>query len=156
MIKLFENFEYDKYILRSNGYYVKTVKKDEHTSYNYYKMDGKLSEIDLIYYNKSVGNISFGYIEKEYTGSESEEDKKFTKLVKNQVYVWNVSVFEQLQKKGIATDLYNKAILELKDSKYTRLYSGKTRNSTYVNNIWNKIADGYYEIGDVKIYYKNL
>ena len=72
--------------------------------------------------------------------------KNFEKIRNGQPSVTNISVDEQYRNKGIAKLLYKKIIDELRKDDWKRLFAGLTRNSMFINNIWNKIKDGEIEI----------
>jgi len=140
-IKLYENFKMPdniKYEYIDNG-------------------KGIIIGIEVSIYTKLIASISFGVMDKRYTSSGySKEDLAFNKLVYSYPFIANISVVEDYQGQGLATKLYEKTFVELKKQGYTKVFSGLTRNSMYVNKIWSKFADGYKLIGDKKIYYKNL
>lgn len=98
-----------------------------------------------------LGIISYGVMD-----TKDDDDDKYQELTFEQPIVTNVGVHEQYKKQGLASKLYEKLFDKLKSEGYTKVFSGITRNSTYINNIWEKYSDGYEIIEGKKIYFKNL
>lgn len=121
--------------------------------FRYEKLDNG-GEIIAKSKNIMIGYISYG-ITDDYAVKDSGNDK-FSKLTYNNPHITNVGVHEQFQKQGLASKMYEKLFETLKKEGYDKVFSGRTRNSSYVNNIWEKYADGYEVIEEKKIYYKNL
>lgn len=117
---------------------------------------GNIIGIEASYINRLIASISFGVMKERYTDGYSKDDLEFNKLVYGYPFITNISVLEEYKKQGLATKLYEKAFEELRNQGYKKVFSGLTRNSMYVNNIWNRFADGYELIGNRKIYYKYL
>ena len=86
----------------------------------------------------------------------SDSDKAFYRLVGDNPFIKNVTVLDQYQKQGIATKLYDNMFNWLKEKGFKKVFSGKTRNSQFVNNIWRKYKDGSTKINGHEIYFKNL
>lgn len=125
--------------------------------YEYIDNDkGVIIGIEVKYYNKLIASISFGVMDERYTPGYPKDDLEFNDLVYGHPFITNISVLEEYQEQGLATKLYEKAFEELRKQGCQKVFSGLTRNSMYVNNIWNRFADGYELIGDRQIYYKNL
>jgi ribosomal protein S18 acetylase RimI-like enzyme len=101
--------------------------------------DGKLWGIDVYTtpYKTLVGTIELSY-RSEIISFEEQRD--------GQPNVGNISVDERFRNQGFAKILYGKLISELKKDGYKKLFAGLTRNSMYVNNIWNKLKDGEIEV----------
>jgi hypothetical protein len=137
MIKKFENFDEFKY---------ENIRSDA----------GTFVGIEVSIYGKLIGSISIGITRDKLCSGCSDSDEKFNKLTYNSPFIHNVAINSWYLRKGIATNLYNKLFLQLKVEGYNIVYSGITRNSNYINNIWNKIKDGEVDINNHQIFYKKL
>ncbi len=103
--------------------------------------DGIIWGIDvyLLPIKHLVGTIELSY---------RSEIESFEEQREGQPNITNISIDEGFRNQGFSKILYNKMINILKSDGYKRLYAGLTRNSQYVNNIWNRIKDGEIEIND--------
>lgn len=88
-------------------------------------------------YKTLIGTIELSY-RSEIISFEEQRD--------GQPNVGNISVDERFRNQGFAKILYKKLISELKKDGYKKLFAGLTRNSMYVNNIWDKLKDGEIEV----------
>ena len=97
--------------------------------------DGKIWGIDLYKknYRGSVGTIEVSY---------GTDIKEVMKITNGQPIVTNISVDEFHRNEGIAKLLYKELIELLKKDGWERLYSSTTRNSRFVDNLWNTIKTG--------------
>ena len=131
-----------------DGYYLEPYHKSSYHKYENendleFKIvrgkDGKLWGIDLYTtpYKTLIGTIELSY-RSEIISFEEQRD--------GQPNVGNISVDERFRNQGFAKILYKKLISELKKDGYKKLFAGLTRNSMYVNNIWNKLKDGEIEV----------
>jgi len=125
--------------------------------------DAKFREITLWdrgITNRQLGIIGYGILDWKRiditsTGL-SKGDKEFYKLVGKDPFIRNVVVDEWFRKKGYATKLYEEMFNWLKKQGFKKVYSGRTRNSSAVDKIWNKYKSGSAMADGVKIYWKNL
>jgi hypothetical protein len=78
----------------------------------------------------------------------------------NLIRLADVKAYIGFLDRGIATKLYMLLFDYLKSDGYKIVYSGKTRNSYYVDNLWSKFSDSFEilkdSFGTKKIYYKIL
>ncbi len=109
---------------------------------------------------RPLGHISYGLlawdrIDMTSTGL-SKGDKEFYKLVGKDPFIRNVVVDEYFRKKGYGIKLYDEMFKWLKKKGFKKVYSGRTRNSSAVDSIWNKYKSGSTKADGVTIYWKNL
>jgi ribosomal protein S18 acetylase RimI-like enzyme len=102
-------------------------------------IDGKLWGIDVykLPYKTFVGTIEISY---------KSDIPSFEKQRDGQPNIDNISIDERFRNQGFAKILYKKLISELKKDGYKKLFAGLTRNSIYVNNIWNRLKDGEIQV----------
>ena len=144
-----------------NGYKYTKIFTDENFDYDLVQtMNNKTFGVEVYYNRKLIGSINIGILDKEWLDDYS--DNEYYQLIKENPFIHNVAVIDEFKNKGIATKLYELLFTYLKKDGYKIVYSGDTRNSSFVNNLWKKFGDGFETIkdntfgGEKKIYYKKL
>ena len=121
-------------------------------------LDNKTEGIEVYFMRKIIGSINIGLLGDDWLNSYP--DNEYHKIIGNNPFIHNVGVIDEFQNRGIATKLYTLLFDYLRSDGYKVVYSGKTRNSYYVNNLWSKFSDGFEILKDSfdtkNIYYKNL
>ena len=122
--------------------------------------DVKYKELTFRDNGVPVGGMNYGILDFDRIDMTSpglsDSDKAFYRLVGDNPFIKNVTVLDQYQKQGIATKLYDNMFNWLKEKGFKKVFSGKTINSQFVNNIWRKYKDGSTKINGHEIYFKNL
>lgn len=143
-----------------NGYKFTKVYNDGDFDYELVQnLSNKTIGIEVYYNRKIIGSIDIGLLDDEWL---SDNNNEYYRIINKNPFIHNVSIIDEFQNKGIATKLYELLFKYLKKDGYKIVYSGNTRNSIFVNNLWERFADGFEIIeddtfgGEKKIYYKNL
>lgn len=142
-----------------NGYKYTNILMDGDFDYELVQsLNNKTVGIEVYFRRKIIGSIDIGLLDDNWLNKY--KDNEYYQLLGKNPFIHNVSIKDEFQNKGIATKLYNLLFDALKNDEYKKVYSGKTRNSIFVDNLWGKFSDGFETINDdfgiKKIYYKNL
>lgn len=144
-----------------NGYKFTKVYNDGDFDYELVQnSSNKTIGIEVYYKRKLIGSINIGLLDDEWLNNYSDND--YYKIINKNPFIHNVSIIDEFQNKGIVTKLYELLFKYLKKDGYNIVYSGDTRNSMFVNNLWKRFGDGFETIkddtfgGEKKIYYKIL
>lgn len=142
-----------------NGYNYTIILSDGDFDYELVQnLNKKTIGIEVYYRRKLIGSIDIGLLDDDWLNDYP--DNEYYQLIGKNPFIHNVEVIDEFQNRGISTKLYTLLFDALRKDGYKKVYSGKTRNSIFVNNIWNKFSDGFETINDgfgiKKIYYKNL
>lgn len=142
-----------------NGYKYTNILTDGDFDYELVEsLNNKTVGIEVYFRRKLIGSIDIGLLDDDWLNDYPDDE--YYQLIGKNPFIHNVGVIDEFQNRGISTKLYTLLFDALRKDGYKKVYSGKTRNSIFVNNIWNKISDGFETINDdfviKKIYYKNL
>lgn len=142
-----------------NGHKYTTILTEGDFDYDLVQtLDNKTEGIEVYFMRKLIGIIEIGLLDDDLLNSYPNNE--YYKIIGKNPFIHNVGVIDEFQNKGIATKLYTLLFEYLRSEGYKVVYSGKTRNSYYVNNLWSKFSDGFETLKDsfdtIKIYYKNL
>ncbi len=138
-----------------NGYKYTNILNDGDFDYELvHSLNNKTVGIEVYFRRKLIGSINIGLLDDDWL-NDYPDDEYYQHIGKNP-FIHNVTIIDEFQNRGISTKLYTLLFDSLKKDGYKKVYSGKTRNSIFVNNIWNKFSDGFETINGIKIYYKNL
>lgn len=142
-----------------NGYkYTKILTESDFDYELVQSFNNKTIGIEVYFRRKLIGSINVGLLDDEWISDYPNNE--YYQIISKNPFIHNVTIIDEFQNKGIATKLYNLLFDVLKNDGYKKVYSGKTRNSLFVNNLWSKFSDGFETINDdfgvKKIYYKNL
>ena len=142
-----------------NGYKYTNILTDGDFDYELVEsLNNKTVGIEVYFRRKLIGSIDIGLLDDDWLNDY--QDNEYYQLIGKNPFIHNVAIIDEFQNRGISTKLYTLLFDVLRKDGYKKVYSGKTRNSIFVNNIWNKISDGFETINDdfgiKKIYYKNL
>jgi GNAT superfamily N-acetyltransferase len=156
-----QEFLNENNIYTRNGYKFTKIYNDGDFDYELVQnSSNEIIGIEVYYNRKLIGSINIGLLDDEWLNDYS--DNEYYKIINKNPFIHNVSIIDEFQNKGIATKLYELLFKYLKKDGYNIVYSGKTRNSMFVNNLWKRFGDGFEIIkdntfgGKKKIYYKNL
>ncbi len=139
-----------------NGYKYTNILNDGGFDYKLVQSsNNKTVGIEVYFRTKLIGSINIGLLDDDWLNDYPDDE--YYQLIGKNPFIHNVAIIDEFQNRGISTKLYTLLFDNLKKDGYKKVYSGKTRNSIFVNNIWNKFSDGFETInGNIKIYYKNL
>ena len=142
-----------------NGYKYTTILNDGDFDYDLVQsLNNKTVGIEVYFRRKLIGSINIGLLDDDWLNDYPDDE--YYQLIGKNPFIHNVTIIDEFQNRGISTKLYTLLFDSLKKDGYKKVYSGKTRNSIFVDNIWNKFSDGFETItgdfGTKKIYYKNL
>ncbi len=142
-----------------NGYKYTNILTDGDFEYDLVQLlDNKTYGIEVYFRRKLIGSINIGLLDDDWL--DNYPDNKYYQIIGKNPFIHNVEVINEFQNRGIATKLYMLLFDYLKSDGYKIVYSGKTRNSYYVDNLWSKFSDGFEilkdSFGTKKIYYKIL
>jgi len=156
-----QEFLNENNIYTRNGYKFTKIYNDGDFDYELVQnSSNEIIGIEVYYNRKLIGSINIGLLDDEWLNDYS--DNEYYKIINKNPFIHNVSIIDEFQNKGIATKLYELLFKYLKKDGYNIVYSGNTRNSMFVNNLWKRFGDGFETIkddtfgGEKKIYYKNL
>lgn len=116
-------------------------------------LNNKTVGIEVYFRRKLIGSINIGLLDDDWLNDYPDDE--YYQLIGKNPFIHNVTIIDEFQNRGISTKLYILLFDNLKND-YKKVYSGKTRNSVFVNNIWDKFSDGFETINGIKIYYRNL
>ena len=116
-------------------------------------LNNKTVGIEVYFRRKLIGSINIGLLDDDWLNDYPDDE--YYQLIGKNPFIHNVTIIDEFQNRGISTKLYILLFDNLKND-YKKVYSGKTRNSIFVNNIWDKFSDGFETINGIKIYYRNL
>ena len=115
--------------------------------------------VEATHINHLIGSLGVAIMKDKPSDGKSKIDNEYIKLVYGNYFIHSVMIEDNLsyRHKGIATLMYKETFNYLKNIGVKIIYSGHTRNSNHVNDIWNKFKDGEITLsnGDI-IYYKKL
>ena len=142
-----------------NGYKYTTILNDGDFDYDLVQsLNNKTVGIEVDFRRKLIGSIDIGLLDDELLNDYPDDE--YYQLIGKNPFIHNVAIIDEFQNRGIATKLYTLLFDNLKKDGYKIVYSGKTRNSYYVDNLWSKFSDGFEilkdSFGTKKIYYKIL
>lgn len=138
-----------------NGYKYTNILNDGDFDYELvHSLNNKTVGIEVYFRRKLIGSINIGLLDDDWLNDYPDDE--YYQLIGKNPFIHNVTIIDEFQNRGISTKLYTLLFDSLKKDGYKKVYSGKTRNSIFVNNIWNKFSDGFETINGIKIYYKNL
>lgn len=142
-----------------NGYKYTTILNDGDFDYVLVQsLNNKTVGIEVEFRRKLIGSINIGLLDDDWLNDYPNDE--YYQLIGKNPFIHNVTIIDEFQNRGIGTKLYTLLFDNLKKDGYKKVYSGKTRNSIFVDNLWNKFSDGFETIngdfGTKKIYYKNL
>lgn len=142
-----------------NGYKYTNILTDGDFEYDLVQsLKNKTVGIEVEFRSKLIGSINIGLLDDDWL--DNYPDNKYYQIISKNPFIQNVTIIDEFQNRGIATILYILLFDFLKNDGYKIVYSGKTRNSIFVDNIWNKFSDGFEVLNDSfgakKIYYKIL
>jgi hypothetical protein len=116
-------------------------------------LNNKTVGIEVYFRRKLIGSINIGLLDDDWLNDYPDDE--YYQLIGKNPFIHNVTIIDEFQNRGISTKLYILLFDNLKND-YKKVYSGKTRNSVFINNIWDKFSDGFETINGIKIYYRNL
>jgi len=142
-----------------NGYKYTNILNDGDFDYVLVQsLNNKTVGIEVEFRRKLIGSINIGLLDDDWLNDYPNDE--YYQLIGKNPFIHNVTIIDEFQNRGIGTKLYTLLFDNLKKDGYKKVYSGKTRNSIFVDNLWNKFSDGFETIngdfGTKKIYYKNL
>ena len=138
-----------------NGYKYTKILNDGDFDYELVRsLNDKIVGIEVYFRRKLIGSINIGLLDDDWLNDYPDDE--YYQLIGKNPFIHNVTIIDEFQNRGIGTKLYTLLFDSLKKDGYKKVYSGKSRNSIFVNNIWNKFSDGFKRIDGIKIYYKNL
>lgn len=158
-VKNFNQFINENQTYTRNGYKYTNILRDDNFDYELVQsLNNETVGIEVYFRRKIIGSINIGLLDDKWINDY--KDDEYYQILGKAPFIHNVTINDEFQNKGIATKLYNLLFDVLKNDGYKKVYSGKTRNSIFVNNLWSKFSDGFETINDdlgiKKIYYKNL
>ena len=141
-----------------NGYKYTNILNDGDFDYVLVQsLNNKTVGIEVEFRRKLIGSINIGLLDDDWLNDYPNDE--YYQLIGKNPFIHNVTIIDEFQNRGIGTKLYTLLFDNLKKDGYKKVYSGKTRNYIFVDNLWNKFSDGFETIngdfGTKKIYYKN-
>ena len=142
-----------------NGYKYTNILNDGDFDYVLVQsLNNKTVGIEVEFRRKLIGSINIGLLDDDWLNDYPNDE--YYQLIGKNPFIHNVTIIDEFQNRGIGTKLYTLLFDNLKKDGYKKVYSGKTRNSIFVDNLWNKFSDGFETIngdfGTKKIYYKKV